>query len=355
MSLLSLLPAKRSYARFMLVLVVGFGLSAMLSLGVGAVRIPPLQTAAVVARCVLRLAQAPGQPSPPYTPTETIVVSIRLPRVILSSLVGASLSVSGVVYQGLLGNPLADPYVIGASAGASLGATCALFLPVSLRLLGLGKVPLFAFAGSLGAVAMVYRLARTHGRTPVLSLVLAGIAVGSVLSALVSLLMFLAPREGTYGLVFWLMGGFSGRRWDYVLMVLPYFVVGLGSVLFYSRELDAMLLGEEAALNLGVEVQRITGVLVVAASLLTASAVAAAGIIGFVGLVVPHVMRMLVGPRHGRLVPAACVAGAIALMMADTIARTAIPPRELPVGVVTALVGGPFFVHLLRRHGARSW
>lgn len=334
--------------------LIALCVSTLVALGAGAVHVPPREIVAMIVARLPGVCQEAGREKA-STPSETIVLGIRLPRVILSAVVGASLSVSGAIYQGLFKNPMADPYVIGASAGASLGATCAFLLTTGFHFLGIGSVPLLAFTGSLAAVAVVYNLARIGEKTPILSLVLAGIAVSAVLSAVVSLLMFLAPYEGIHGLIFWLMGGFSGRRWEYVLMTLPYSCLGFGAALFYSRELNAMLLGEEAALHLGVEVEKVTKILVIAASLLTASAVAAGGIIGFVGLVIPHLVRMLIGPDHRRLVPAACVMGATFMMMADTIARTVIPPRELPVGIITALVGGPFFIYLLRQYRVRPW
>lgn len=250
---------------------------------------------------------------------------------------------------------MADPYVMGTSAGASLGATCAFMLPINIGFLSLGSVPLLAFAGSLVAVMLVYGLAKVGDRTPVLNLLLSGMIVSSILSAIVSLMMFVMPTGVLHGLAFWLMGGFSGRGWSNVAMITPYFILGLSIVLVFSRDLNALLLGDEPAMHLGIEVSKVTKALIVAASLLTACAVSSGGIIGFVGLVIPHVLRMCLGPDNRRLVPASLIFGATVMMAADALARIVIAPQELPVGIITALCGGPFFVYLLRQYKTDSY
>ncbi len=332
------------------VLIVMLTLSAVLALGTGAVEFDVGEVVRTLGAGLSGRFRNTGMSS-----RETIILCIRLPRVILSAMAGASLAASGAVYQGIFRNPMADPYVMGASAGASLGATCAFMLPVNIKLLSMGSVPLFAFAGSLMAVLLVYNLAKVGDRTPILNLILAGMIASSILSALVSLLMFVMPSAVLHGLAFWLMGGFSGRGWDHVITTMPYFIVGLVIVAFCSRELNALLLGEEPAMHLGIEVQTATKLLIMAASLLTASAVASGGIIGFVGLVIPHFVRMLLGPDNRRLLPASILLGATSMMAADAAARLVIAPQELPVGIITALVGGPFFVYLLRQYKAKSW
>lgn len=332
------------------VLLVLLVLSAVLALATGAVEFGPGEVVRTLGAGLTGKFRNVEMSS-----RETIILCIRLPRVILSAMAGASLAASGAVYQGIFRNPMADPYVMGASAGASLGATCAFMLPVHIRFLSMGSVPLFAFAGSVMAVLLVYNLAKVGDRTPILNLILAGMIASSILSALVSLLMFVMPSGVLHGLAFWLMGGFSGRGWDHVRMTLPYFGVGIVIVLFCSRELNALLLGEESAMHLGIEVQKATKLLIMAASLLTASAVSSGGIIGFVGLVIPHLARMLLGPDNRRLLPASILFGATAMMGADAAARLLIAPQELPVGIITALVGGPFFVYLLKQYKAKSW
>lgn len=325
-------------------LIVALATSVLLALGTGAVKIPVGEILGVL-----------WNQSQSSEISAEIILRIRLPRIVLAALVGSSLALSGAVYQGLFRNPMADPYVIGASAGASLGAIIAMMLPAGFQVIGLNTIPLFAFAGSLATVFLVFHLARTAQRTPVINLILAGVAVSSVLSAVVSLLMFLMPQQGLHGLVFWLMGGFSGRSWNHVLAIAPHWVVGFVVVVMHARHLNALLLGEEEAMSLGVDVQKTTRRLVAAASLLTAASVAAGGIIAFAGLVVPHVVRLIVGPDHRRLIPNACLLGAVFMCLADTLARTVIPPRELPVGIITSLTGGPFFLYLLRKQKPREW
>ncbi|HPT62413.1 MAG TPA: iron ABC transporter permease [Bacillota bacterium] len=332
------------------VLLVLFLITGVLSLGTGAVEF----NAGEVVRAVI--AGLNGQMRGlEITPRETIIFYIRLPRVILAAMTGAALAASGAVYQGIFRNPMADPYVMGTSAGASLGATCAFMLPINIRFLSLGSVPLLAFAGSLVAVMLVYGLAKVGDRTPVLNLLLSGMIVSSILSAIVSLMMFVMPTGVLHGLAFWLMGGFSGRGWSNVAMITPYFILGLSIVLVFSRDLNALLLGDEPAMHLGIEVSKVTKALIVAASLLTACAVSSGGIIGFVGLVIPHVLRMCLGPDNRRLVPASLIFGATVMMAADAVARIVIAPQELPVGIITALCGGPFFVYLLRQYKTDSY
>ena len=332
------------------VLLVLFLMTGVLSLGTGAVEF----NAGEVVRAVI--AGLNGQMRGlEITPRETIIFYIRLPRVILAAMTGAALAASGAVYQGIFRNPMADPYVMGTSAGASLGATCAFMLPINIRFLSLGSVPLLAFAGSLVAVMLVYGLAKVGDRTPVLNLLLSGMIVSSILSAIVSLMMFVMPTGVLHGLAFWLMGGFSGRGWSNVAMITPYFILGLSIVLVFSRDLNALLLGDEPAMHLGIEVSKVTKALIVAASLLTACAVSSGGIIGFVGLVIPHVLRMCLGPDNRRLVPASLIFGATVMMAADALARIVIAPQELPVGIITALCGGPFFVYLLRQYKTDSY
>jgi len=335
------------------ILIVSLVVVSVLSLRIGAVELSGKEILAVIWDWIV--STATGDCKGDSTPTEEIVLRIRMPRIVLAALVGASLALSGTVYQALFRNPMADPYVIGASAGASLGATIAMMLPISVQTLHLGVVPLFAFIGSIVSVATVFNLARVGERTPMVNLILAGVAVGSILSSLVSLLMYLMPQDGLHGLMFWLMGGFSGRNWTHVLVMLPHLVLGLTVVIYYWRELNAILLGEEEALSLGVDVGKVTRRLIAAASLLTAASVASSGIIGFVGLVVPHLVRIVIGPDHKKLIPNACLLGAVFMLAADTVARSIIPPRELPVGIVTSLAGGPFFIYLLRKYKVKEW
>ena len=324
---------------FLTVLLV---VTAVVSLGVGPVAVSPL-------RIVGDLLPISGSG---MTPTEaTIVWQLRLPRILLACMVGAGLGTAGAGYQGLFRNPLADPYVVGASSGAALGATLAIVTGVN-GLLGLGAIPLMALAGALLAVAAVYGVATVGSEVPMLSLLLAGVAVSSLVTALMSLLMFMHDDK-LIAIVGWLMGSLSGRGWQDFWTTAPLMLVGSLTLWGLSRSLDALTFGEETAASLGLRLARFRGLVVLAASLATAAAVAAAGVIGFVGLIAPHGARLLVGARHAVAIPASALLGALLLVVADDLARTVVAPAELPVGVLTALLGGPFFLYLLKtRRGA---
>jgi iron complex transport system permease protein len=275
----------------------------------------------------------------------TILFAIRLPRVVLALLVGGGLALSGTVLQGLFQNPLVDPYILGVSSGAAFGAVVAILTRVYF---GLFTVPLFAFLSALGTAILVFRLARVGRRIPLETLLLAGLAVGFFFSALITLGMFLSG-ENLHQVVFWTMGGFWNRGWEEVKMVLPFFAFGVPFLLSFGRELNAFLLGEKAAESLGVDVERFKRWVLSVVSLLVASCVATSGVIGFVGLVVPHILRLLGFQDHRLLLPLSLCTGGTVLLLADTLARSVIHPVELPVGVVTSLLGAPFFVYLLRQ------
>lgn len=277
-----------------------------------------------------------------------ILMQIRMPRVFLAAAVGSSLAVAGAVFQGLFRNPMADPYVIGISSGAALGAVFAMLSGIRLELAGLGTVPLLAFAGGILTILLVYSMARVGRTVPVMTLLLAGIAVSAFLSALVSLLTYYSG-EKLHLVVFWLMGGLGGATWYKVRLMVPYALVGYICVSVFARELNALLLGEETARHLGVETEKVKIILLVGASLLVAAAVSTSGMIGFVGLVVPHFIRLIVGPDHRFLLPASALLGASLLIGADALARTVIAPAELPLGIITALVGAPLFIYLLKK------
>lgn len=277
-----------------------------------------------------------------------IVFDLRLARIVLAIVVGASLALSGVVYQGILLNPLADPYTLGVSTGAAFGASIAiLFGAAASNIAGVTAIPLAAFLGAMTALMCVYGLGHIGGRFHPASLILAGIIVSTFLSALISLLKSL-HEESITAIVFWIMGSLSGRTWEHVLMILPYLVFGAVVIFYYSSELDLLALGDTQAQHLGVSVGRVRLILLSVASLMTAVAVSFTGIIGFIGLVVPHVVRFIVGPKHSRLLFYSMLAGSILMLGADTIARTILSQgREIPVGIVTALIGGPFFCFIL--------
>jgi iron complex transport system permease protein len=282
---------------------------------------------------------------------EVIVWQVRMPLVIGDALVGAALAVAGALFQGLLRNPLADPFLIGTSSGAALGAAIAFVLPLD-TLYGafFPLTPLLAFVGAFLAVLLVYTIARTHGRTPVVTLLLAGVVLNAVMTAFQTLLLSLFPREqfGLQALFNWLSGGVAVTDWFPVLLVGGLVLVGCVCAVGLSGVLDAFALGEEGAAYLGLNVEWLKFCIVIVASLLTAAAVSISGLIGFIGLVTPHVMRLLLGPGHRLLIFSSALGGAIFLVLADLLARIFIAPAVLPVGVFTALIGAPFFLVLLR-------
>jgi iron complex transport system permease protein len=279
---------------------------------------------------------------------ESIIWQIRLPRVLGAAVVGGGLAAAGVVFQGLLRNPMADPYLLGTSGGAALAATIAFAIPFALGFITYGLVPIAAFVGALVAVMIVYRLAHVGMHTPITTLLLAGFAVSSMLGALMSALMLLS-RGTLERVVLWTLGGVSASGWGMLLTVTPLILLGAALAFALSNDLNAFLLGEEQAAALGVNVERKKFLLLGIGALLTGAAVALSGLVGFVGLIVPHFTRIVLGPDHRLLLPASFLCGAIFLAMADLIARTVLAPQEIPLGVITALVGAPFFILLLRR------
>lgn len=278
---------------------------------------------------------------------DTIVWRLRLPRVLLAASVGAALALAGVGFQGIFQNPLADPYLLGAASGAGLGATFVIAFGASVPwLAGLG-VPLGAFLAAVATVTLVVFLARRGGRVGIVSLILAGVVIGSSLSAATSFVL-LASREQTAGILSWLLGSFAFASWSRLGGAIPLLVVAAVVLVGAGRALNVLQLGEEAAANLGLPVERVKIVVIGAATLATAAAVAVSGVIGFVGLITPHAVRLAIGPDHRSLAPLAALWGAIFLVLADLLARTVLAPAEIPVGIVTALAGGPFFLWLLR-------
>ncbi|MEU5216309.1 iron ABC transporter permease [Streptomyces sp. NPDC020807] len=321
-------------------------LLALLSAGVGAYEIP---LGDVLASGLHRLGL--GGHALDRT-AESVLWNIRLPRVVLAVLVGASLGCAGALMQGVFGNPLAEPGVIGISAGAAVGAVGAISL--GLTFLGSWTVTVCAFAAGLLTVLVVYATSRSGGRTEVVTLILTGIAVNAFAGALIGLFVFLADNAQLSQITFWQLGSLAQATWPKVLAVLPCALVGLAVAPFYARRLDLLALGERPARHLGVDVERLRVALVLVVALLTAAAVAVAGIITFVGLLVPHLLRMANGPGHRFLVPGSALGGAVVLAAGDLAARTVAAPAELPLGVLTALIGSPFFFWLLRRTRRRQ-
>ncbi|OGN88004.1 MAG: hypothetical protein A2X23_07520 [Chloroflexi bacterium GWC2_73_18] len=321
--------------------VVGLAVALVAGVALGSVAVPPDQTVAILLHRLLGLDLGVSWSAP----AETIVVDLRLPRVLTAMVVGTGLAVAGATFQGLLRNPLADPYVLGTASGAALGAAIGVLVPLRWLVLEFGLVHGLAFAGALLAVFTVYRLSRTGSLGTLTGLLLTGYAVGSLLAAGLALVMYLSGQN-LRQIFFFLLGGFDGASWLRLAAAAPIVLAGVLAIALRARVLNAFLLGEETALHLGVDAQRERAILLGLASLVTAAGVAVSGLVGFVGLVAPHVVRLLAGPNARAVLPVAALFGASFLAIADLVARLV---GEVPVGVVTAVVGAPFFLYLLRR------
>lgn len=330
-----------------LLALAGLGAIVVAATAIGSVDLPAGRTARV-----LLAALVPGMDAGGEAWHRAVVIDVRLPRVLLAAVAGGGLGVAGAVMQGLFRNPMADPAVIGVSGGSALGAVAALYLVPAAA--SIYVVPASAFAGGLGCALVVYTLATARGRTEVLTLLLAGIAVGSIANALTSFVLSLAVADWEVGkqMLLWIMGSLEGRTWRHVAMATPLVIGGSLWLGLHTRDLNALLTGEESALSLGVDVPRLKRNLIVMASLVTAATVAVMGIVAFVGLMVPHMVRLVVGPDHRRVIPLSFLLGAVFLVGADLLTRV-LPTGELRLGVVTALAGGPFFLYLLLRHRRR--
>ena len=278
----------------------------------------------------------------------TILFDIRMPRVALMALTGAAHATAGATYQGLFRNPLADPYLVGVASGAGLGATIAITTNLNSDPLGISIITIAAFAGGIITVAIVVMAARVSKTTPVTTMLLAGIAIGSFATAATTLLMLRRP-DGLQRAFNWMLGAYLGGGWTPVKIMIPYMVLGSLLIFINARALNVFQLGEEQAQQLGIHVERLKIILIASATLMTASAVAFGGLIGFVGLIVPHAMRILTGPDYRRLLPCCLLGGASFLVLSDLAARNIMAPQELPVGIITALTGTPFFIFLLRK------
>jgi iron complex transport system permease protein len=341
-------PGARRFRTTMVVLAVMLLVVVLVAVAVGAVWISPWTTLRIFA-WKLGLTSRPEDVS---RATEVIVWQLRLPRVALAVLVGCGLGVSGMVFQGLFRNPLADPAVIGVSSGAALGAIAVIVAGGAATAGGL-LVSVAAFAGAMATAFLVYRLAKVGPAVQVATLLLAGIAIAALISSVMSLIMSFSGEQ-IRSIYFWLLGGLSARGWSSVTAIVPFLVVGSAAAAFLVRDMNLVSLGEERASQLGVEVPSFKRRAIATGSLLAAAAVSVAGVIGFVGLMTPHVLRLIVGADHRRLFPAVLLGGPIFVVLADTVARTAIAPEELPLGAMTALIGAPFFLWLLRRERGRT-
>lgn len=327
------------------VLVALLGAMALLGLGWGAAG-----DTDVLAALAARFGLAEASPR-----DMTIVWDIRMPRVLTAALVGAALAVAGAVMQGLFRNPLADPGLVGVSAGAGLGAVCAIvlgsLLPVTLLAsVGMALIPLAAFLGGWGSTLVLYRIATQGGRTSVGTMLLAGIALGALTGAITGFIVYKATDDQLRDLTFWGMGSVAGATWAKLLMAGPVIAVSLIGAPFLARALDALALGEAVAAHLGIDTQRMKRLAILSVAGAVGTSVAITGVIGFVGIVVPHLLRLVQGPGHQALLPNAALLGAVTLLAADMISRIAVAPAELPIGIVTAALGGPFFLWILLKN-----
>jgi len=275
----------------------------------------------------------------------TIIWDIRLPRILMAGLTGAALAVAGAAYQGMFRNPLADPYLTGISQGAALGAVCGFLLPAAVPA---ELIPVLAFTGAILSVAAVYSIARTGRTLPITTLILGGVAVGAFIASITSYLIIISGDK-VHGIVFWLLGTFSLADWWRVAVMTPYILAGAAVLLLMAGPLNVMQLDEEQAEQLGINVERTKIIILVAATLTTAAAVCFCGAIGFVGIIIPHAVRMICGPDYRLLLPMSLLGGAAFLILADTAARTIMAPSEIPVGIITAIIGAPFFLYLLNQ------
>jgi iron complex transport system permease protein len=303
------------------------------------VKVSPLRSITILFQSILGLKGA-------GTETErAIILSLRFPRALLAGLVGAGLSVSGAIFQALLKNPLADPYILGVSSGAAVGAIVAILMGLSTLSLGL---PLASFMGALLTILAVFYFGRQEGKVHPNTLLLAGVIIGSFLSALIMFFISVSQKEELHTIIFWLMGDFSFSNYQTIRIIFPYILLSFIFLYSRARQLNLILSGEEDALQLGVNVENLRLISYLSASLLTAASVSVCGLIGFVGLIVPHSVRLIFGPDHRLLIPCSALVGASFLIASDTLARTLLAPIELPVGVITATFGGPFFIYLLK-------
>lgn len=322
----------------------GLLLLIIVATGLGYIHIPAGQVLEILADRLL----ASPLPAGSADKLSVVVFDIRLPRILAAALVGGGLAVAGGVFQSLLLNPLADPYTLGVSSGAAFGASLAILLTlVGINLPVIWTVPVFAFVGALITLIVVFSLSSKDPRLSSNTLILAGVIVAAILSAGIGFIKYMADEEVGI-IIFWLMGSLVGKSWQEVLLVLSISLPCLLVILYFARDLNIMALGSKTADSLGVETVQVRKILLVAATLITAGCVAVSGIIGFIGLIVPHLLRMLLGADNRRLLPASYLAGAILLLGADTLTR-ALLPHEIPIGVLTALIGGPFFCYIFRK------
>lgn len=334
---------KRAW-RIILVLSVLLVAAMLFSISWGTMKVPWEDTLAIIGHHIPVIGSSFSPVSEEF---QAVVWNIRLPRVLVGALVGTALGVSGAVMQGVFGNPLADPGIIGVSSGASLGAVIAIFL--GLTSTSMLIMPAFALVGAIGAVSVTVFLSMSRGKIPVMTLLLSGVAVSMLMGALTSGILTLMNEYRVREYLFWVVGGLDYRRWEHVYLAVGPILIGLIVLCLLARHLNVLVLGEQEAKAVGVPVAAMRLLLVFVAAATTAMAVCVSGTIGFVGLIVPHIMRIIVGPEHRWLLPSSALAGALFLVLCDTVGRILFPPNEIRVGIMTASLGAPYFLYLLRK------
>ncbi len=348
---MSYIKKKNLYKIYIIVLLLSLLAAILISTTFGTIKIPVYDVARIIAS-KLKLVDNYVDISDIKKSNIFIVLNIRLPRIILASLVGAVLSLVGTSYQAIFKNPMADPFVMGASSGAAFGATIAIVIGVDKGILGFGIISLLAFVGALVTTIVVYNLARVGNKLATTSILLAGIVMSAVLSSVIRLMMIL-NHDNLERIVTWTMGSFNGANWRQILFITIPIILGTTCLVSLAREMNTIVLGEESAQNLGINVEFVKKLIIIISSFLAASAVAVSGIIGFVGLIVPHLFRLVFGSDHRILLPVSALGGAIFLLICDTLARASIIGIEIPVGIITSIFGGPFFLYLLRRSNGK--
>lgn len=313
----------------------------IVSAGMGYIQITALDVLRTITAKMTGISSLLAEVDPLYP---VVVWEVRLPRIFTAAIVGGGLAISGTIFQGILLNPLADPYTLGVSSGAAFGASLALL--ANITLLGNYSVPIFAFVGAVATLVIVLQLSSFDGQMSTNTLILSGVIVGAILSAGISFIKYMADEQVSV-IIFWLMGSFSSRTWADVGLIFIVVLIGFAISLFFARDLNIMSLGQRASNSLGVDTARVRKILLISASLIAAVCVSVSGIIGFVGLIIPHLMRFIVGPDNSRLLISSMLAGSVLLLGADTMSR-AVLPTEVPIGVLTALIGGPFFCYIFR-------
>ncbi|SDN27512.1 iron complex transport system permease protein [Paenibacillus sp. yr247] len=321
-------------------------LSILVSLTLGTANLPILQIARILGKHIPWLSDHIVTSWPQSS--EQIINKVRFPRVLLGILVGASLSIAGAAYQGVLRNPLADPYALGVSSGASVGAAFLIYFGLQAAWFGQWSIPIVAFITGLISLLLVLRLAQIEGKLKMETLILSGVVMQAFLGAIVSFMVSIS-KQVINEIIFWLMGSLAMRGWSYAYIISPYLIIGFVILLSYARSLNLLALGERQASHLGVNVERTKLIVLIVATFITAAAVSVAGVIGFVGLIIPHLVRLLVGPDYRLIIPLSAIGGGIYVLWADTLARTLLSPTEIPLGVITAFLGAPFFAYLLHK------